>query len=419
MAATATTGRFRKLLLLGLCLVIVAGVVLVRPVTVEYRIWQARRAWAKQDAETALAWLELAERLDPNRSKTQFWMARVYRRLGQMDRAHERLTRASELGHPAQALRHDELLTLAQSGKIPLAHPEVLALMMDPGADAPDLYEALVQGALQTFRLGDAMSLLEAWEGDQAANSQPPFYRGLVLSHQDDWLGAVGSFRRALALAPERDDVRLHLARALRERYQYRQAIRHYRRYLVNKEHDPEALLGLAMCLDAMGKSDEAREKYALVLAMVPDHGEARLAIGELELSYGKAEQALRWLEPAAEQSPYEYNLRLALAWALQTAGQPARAREHFEFAVRAQAAANQLKHLVRRAAQDPENVELRYAIGTTLLRYGPPEDGVVWLESVLQLQPDHQRARDALTDYYSGLSPPATSRPASSGPVP
>jgi tetratricopeptide (TPR) repeat protein len=394
----------RRRLLLGLCLAFVAGLCLIQPCRVQYRLWQARQALARRDAKEALVRLERAECISPNSGETQFLMARAYRRLGQMDQVRARMTRASQLGYSRETLKREELLVLAQSGQISMAHPKMLALMMDPGPDAEDVYEAIVQGSLRTFQLGPALSALDAWEGDRPNSPEPHFYRGLVLAHQSEWSRAIASFRRALQLAPERHDIRLHLARALREHYQYREAIGQYRR-CVEQNDDPEGLLGWAMCLDAMGKSTEARERYLRLLDEVPDYCEARLAIGELDLSHGDAQQALHWLEPAAEQRPYELNIRLALAWALRCIGQPERARKHFEFAAKAKEASNRLRHLVRRLAKNPDNVELRCEIGATLLEYGPPSDGVVWLKSVLMLQPGHRRARALLADYYSGHS--------------
>ncbi len=416
MASAVKTVLIPRRLLLGVSLGIVAlGIVaagvLLRPGLVEYRIWQARRALARHDARTALSRLDLAESLNPKSGAIQFWMARAHRRLGQMDRAHERLARASRLGYSAEALDLEAMLALAQAGRMPLSDPRLLARMMNPGDDAPELYEAAVQGSLRSFRLDDARSLLDAWEGDQADSPQPHMYRGLVLSHQGAWPEAADSFGRALALAPWRNDVRLHLARALRESRDYRRAVGLYRQYLVGEADDPDALFGLGMCLDSLGKSQEARETYVRVLTLKPDHDEARLAIGKLDSTHGRAAEAIAWLEPAVARSPHEQDLRLAYAWALQIVGRPA--REHFEFAARAQAASATVKHLVRRVVDNPRDVELRYAIGAMLLQYGRPQEGVVWLESVLQIQPDHQRARDALAAHEAGRAVPKRDAPA------
>jgi Tfp pilus assembly protein PilF len=59
-----------------------------------------------------------------------------------------------------------------------------------------------------------------------------------------------------------------------------------------------------------------------------------------------------------------------------------------------------QLRVVVNR----PDDVEVRYDIGMTLLKYGSPEDGAKWLLTVVEQQPDHKRTHQALAVYYESL---------------
>ena len=394
------TRRWR-FFLLGLCLVAVAGLALARPGLVRYRLWQARRALAERDAEQALAWLRRAERLDPDRGETQFWMARAHRRLGQTGQARADLDRALRWGHPAEALKREELLCLAQAGQIAPEDPRLSTLMLDPGDDALEIYEAVVRGYLETFHVGPALILLDAWAADYPEDPQSYFYRGLTWAHQSDWTQATEALGRALQLAPERYDVRIHLAQALRKDFRYREALEHYGRCLEQKE-DPEALLGRGLCLEALGETEEARESFLRVLAKVPDHYEGRLAIGKLDFSFGNAAEAVRWLEPAAKQRPYEVDVRHTLAWALLSTGEKERAREHFQLAVKAREASLRVTYLMRHVDAEPENVALRYEIGTILMQYGQASTALAWLQSALRLDPRHRPTHLALADYYS-----------------
>lgn len=394
-------GRRWTFFLLGLCLAVVAGLCSVRPALVQYRLGRARRALAERDAEQALVWLGQAERLDPDRAETQFWMARAHRRLGQADQVRAHLLRAAQLAHPVEALKREETLSLVQAGRLAPNDPALSALMYDPGDDGLEIYEAVVRGYLETYHVGPALMLLDAWEADYPDDPQSYFYRGLIRTHQQDWPEAVAAFRKALQASPGRYDARLQLARALREDYHYREALGHYRRCLEERE-DPEALLGRGLCLQALGESEEAREAYLRLLAVVPDHYEGRLALGKLEFSLGNAEEAVRRLEPAAKQRPYEVDVRHTLAWALLSTGRKERAREHFEFSVKAQEAACRVSYLMRHVDEEPDNVELRYKLGAILLEYGQPSTGLAWLESALQLDPHHRPTHSALADYYS-----------------
>ena len=50
-----------------------------------------------------------------------------------------------------------------------------------------------------------------------------------------------------------------------------------------------------------------------------------------------------------------------------------------------------------------PEDAELRYQIGSTLLRYDSPSDGLGWLLSVLDVDPHHRPTHAVLAEYYAG----------------
>lgn len=397
------TTRRRTLVYAGVSLLIllIAVLVLARPGWVKYSLWQARRELAERKEEKVIARLARVEELDPNQSETQFLMARAYRRLGKMDRMRACLLRARDLGHPVEVLKREETLALAQSGQLHPRDPDVTALMADARRDSLEIYEAVVRGCLETFQVGPAVVLLDAWRTDYPHDPQPHFYRGVLAFHRQDWPEAQASLRAALNLAPQRRDVRLLLADAFGQDYQYREALKHYRLCL-EQEQSPQALFGVGKCLEAMGETDEARRTYVRLLDIVPDHYEGRLALGRLDFSFGDAPQAVRWLEPAAAARPYEFEVRHALAWALQVAGEKDRAREHFLYAVKAQETLHTLGKLTRRVEAEPDNTELRYRIGAILLERGQASDGLAWLTSVLQLQPGHPAAHRALADYYA-----------------
>ena len=401
MRRKARTIRRWTLVVLGPCLVVVAGLFLTRPLLVEYRLGQARRALAERDAEEALVWLGRAERLDPHHGATHFWMARAYRRLGRPGEMQAHLLRALELGHPPEALKREELLSLTEAGQVPPNDPRLSAMMLDPGNDSLEIYEAVVRGHLENFHVGPALMMIDAWERDYPEDPQACFYRGLIRTHQSQWPEAVAAFRQALRLAPRRYDVRLHLAPALREDYQYREALAHYLRCIDSEEH-PEALFGWGKCLEALGESEQAREVYLRLLAKVPDHYEGNLALGKLDLSFGDAKEALPRLERAAKQRPYEVDVRHNLAWALAYTGEKERAREHFQFAVRAQESAMRVKNLSARVDAEPENVDLRFEIGAILMQYGQLSTALAWFHSALQLDPRHRPTHLALADYYA-----------------
>ena len=393
--------RSPKFLLIGLGLLAVLGLFFARPGLLEYRLWQARRALNDREARQALVWLDAAERLDADCSDVHFFKARAYRRLGEYDKVGTALDRALRLGHSVDQAKREDLMTLAQNGQLSKAEPHLPKLLIDADEDGPEICEAFVRGYLNAFRVNSAFKLLDSWQADYPDDPQPHYCRGIFREYRKSWSEAADSFRRALELAPHRHDVRLHLARVLREQHQYQEAEEHYRQCLEKKTDEPEALAGLGECLRDEGKLEQAREVFARLLEGSPDHFDGRLAVGEMELDAGRPEEALRRLEPLADERPHDSNVRYALAKALSQAGQAERAREHFKFAAAAQEAKIRVESLLRRVIDEPSNVEGRYEIGTLLLKYGDASTGSSWLRSVLQFDPDHRATHAALADYY------------------
>ena len=49
----------------------------------------------------------------------------------------------------------------------------------------------------------------------------------------------------------------------------------------------------------------------------------------------------------------------------------------------------------------NPADAEARYQIGITELKYGTEQDGIQWLQSVLNYEPGHKETNAALASYY------------------
>lgn len=393
--------RVRKVLLVAICLLAAIAFGIARPAMHRYRLWQARVAISNREPKRAIAWLEAAERSNQEDAEVDFLMARTHRHLDAYGTAMTYLTRAQRLGYPTEALDREKLLTMAESAQVALDDPRLGELMANPGDDIREIYEALVKGYYRLYELGPANLVLDTWEEDYPNDPQPRFYRGLLSEHDEKWSAAEKWFRQALALAPDRVDLRSHLAQAVGKQHRYREAILHYRRAL-RIEEDVNTLVGLGKCLQAKGALQEAREAFSHGLQLAPQDYDCLLALGEFDVDMGKGDDALRWLEPAASQKPRDYDVRYALAKALLYSGQGDRARPHFQFAARAQLALSQVKALREHVADYPEDAESRFQIGAALLEYGDQSEGMKWLHSVFKYRPDHPAAHAALATYYA-----------------
>jgi len=305
------------------------------------------------------------------------------------------------LKYPIEKLKREETLMLLQSGQLPPGHPAVGALMADPQGDAREIYEAAVQGYLESFHVAPAEMLLDGWEADYPNDSLPHYFRGLIYASRQSWTEAAEAFQESLQLGASRPDTRLRLADSLREDYRYREALWHYEQCCDGKE-TAEVLFGRGKCLEALGDAEAAREAYGAALGADPKHFAARLGLGQLEYSQGEYEAAAKQLQLAVEVNPADFYVHHSLAWALLILGEKESAREHFKSAVRLRLAMLQVGNLQRRIAKAPDNARLRYDIGAILMANDQQSDAASWLRSLLQLEPDHRQAHRALADYYA-----------------
>lgn len=398
--------RFRKPLVAAAVAVAAAAALWLgsRWVSVERSISQARTALAEHDAGAAITHLRNAKRYRPDDPEVEFLLARVARRQGRTDDVRTHLERAWKLGYPEETIRREEWLTLAQNGQLREAEPHLPELLTDPGDDAGEICEAYVTGYLRTHRFQRALELLDAWQADAPDDPQPHFLRGAYAEHIKAAGKAISEFEAALSKAPERDDIRLRLASVLTLERRYEEAGDHFRILLDRVPGNPDVQAGWGTHLLAQGRLDEAGRAFDRALAEHPDHFEARFGRGRVELQRGDPKEAVRWLSPLATDQPRNVELRYALGSALAASGNPQAAKPHFDFVAEARPAMDRADALADRILADPTDIEARYEVGSILLKYDSPADGVAWLRGVLDIRPDHRPTHLALADYYEEI---------------
>jgi predicted Zn-dependent protease len=124
--------------------------------------------------------------------------------------------------------------------------------------------------------------------------------------------------------------------------------------------------------------------------------------LGEIELNEGRHAAALPHLQQAADQRPYDIAVRFMLGQTLRAVGRTDEAKAHLDYVARADEVLNRVERQCREAVLRPADVDLRYEIGTNLLAFGDPQEGIKWLTTVLQLKPDHPATHRALAEYYA-----------------
>lgn len=363
-------------------------------------------------------WLDSARFLRRNDPDVEFLQARLDRRRGRLDDMARQLEKCARLGVPRSTVERELWMAHAQAGDLRELEAHLSELLTDDAAELQEVCDAYVNGCILNYRLPEAIHVLELWIADFPQDPEPPYLRGRLLEHASRLEEAEKSYRQALSLEPAHAPAAYNLARLLLfEQEQPEAALNAYRQAAGHLEQPQPALVGEALCLTRLNRLDEARSvlNQALQLSngveeayrVVGDPGDtaaaqAFAAYGRLEIAAGNTEEAAAWFGQAIEANPRDWKTRYLLGTALQELGRSEAAAGHLKLVDESSAAMVELDALLTRVPHEPDNADLRCRLGELLLKYVSEQQGLVWLDSALQIDPSHAGAHAALADYYT-----------------
>lgn len=143
---------------------------------------------------------------------------------------------------------------------------------------------------------------------------KPPdaeFYREVAQFQEQSGAldGAEGSYRKALALAPQDRDALLGLARLLNRRQRADEAVRLFTQVTVLHPQDPAGFNDLGMCLGGQRKYPEAAAALARAVQLAPQRKLYRNNIALALVELRRYEEALSHLAAAHGEAVAHYNL--------------------------------------------------------------------------------------------------------------
>jgi tetratricopeptide (TPR) repeat protein len=274
--------------------------------------------------------------------------------------------------------------------------------------DVPLLLEALTRGYLRQYRLGKVRLCLDRWRQLQPDNPQVLYLEGLVLlDYIHDRSAAVDTYRRALELDPDHEEVRLGLAVALLDGKDFSQAAEHLRRLRQCQPDNTRVQVGLAECHDGLGETTEAVRLVDEVLAREPKSATALSLRGQLAFKSEQWAEAESWLRQTLQLNPMDHRARYNLILCLERNGREEEAwRERRQLQQREEDLALFNEIVTKELAQRPTDPALHCSAGQLLLRNGQGEEGARWLQRALVLDPTYVPARQALADYLRQPTP-------------
>lgn len=344
--------------------------------------------------------LNRLEIIQPRSSAVSLLLARVSRLSGSLDAMHRNLHEASARGAPPELVRREELLAIAQTGQLAQAEPALRKLLANSDSESSEICEALINGLLLNYRLGEAQQLLDAWQSDVANDPQPSFIRGQIAEQLGNNTSAIEDYQRALRLNPQRRDIKRRLFIALISQHQYTKAEDLFRQFGGNPADDVELGVARARCLAETGQPKESRALLETLLNQYPEHREVNLLLAREYFRDGNAEVALKLIRSRLVKNEVDYDYRYLLAQVLTSINNP-EAKNHLEYVQRADTALSKVKTAIDQAREKPQDSESRFEIGKNLMEYGFQKDGAGWLRSTLELNPVHREAHKMLARYY------------------
>lgn len=381
-----------------------ALVLLWQPAWIQFCVWRGKACLRDGGNAAAVRWLRGAARFAPEDGALDYLLARAYRRLDDFKPAEDCLRQAQRKHWKFGDVQREYWLIAAQSQQFKLMQAHWPELLSDPRDDGREIRNAFVAWCMARWRTQDALAVLATWQRDYPADARPHYWRGLIWEDANQWTDAVQELERAVELAPDRADARLHLAEDLLKLRRYEEAEKHFRHLLTSSRPSQKPILGRAKCLAKLGNATESIAILGAELRQRPDDLDVLQTLGEIELFAGKPAAAAQHLEPVARRRPASRPVRYALAQALQAVGKADAAKPHFAFVAEAEKAAPRLHALWQEVSKQPDNLALRFEYAMLVWQFRSREEGARELEILLMDAPDYVQAHAALDEHYRWL---------------
>jgi len=405
--------RFRRFLW-GILFVAVG--VVVWSLRSHFYVWRAEGFLRHGSLIPALAYFQRAS--DSGERGVSFLMsrARCYRKLSEFDLMTNDLRAAVAAGAFSSDASIEMLMADGQRGNLKTLEPELTRLFTSY-KDPDEVCEAFVLGCLTKYRLQDALQLLSVWEKDYPNDDRVHFLRGRIVEHEPDFDAALAEYEKAITLNPVNAAAAYNAGRVLLTKKNTEDALVYYLQSAETLGDPRPGWIAAAGCCRVLGQLKKAHEyltkaesfsggEISRAFRLVGDPTESaavRIAAerGELAFAEENFPRAVSEFQTAIDASPSDWRMRYRLSQAQQKTGMNDEARRNAEIVRTTRAALDECDPLISLLKREPQNVEARYKIGMTFLLHVSQSQGVIWLNSVLDIQPDHAAAHKALAVYF------------------
>lgn len=332
--------------------------------------------------------------------------ARVARRNGDTDLFAKRLARARYFGVDVDRADREMLLSMAQGGQMATAGPKLADLVNSPAGDEVEISEAYAQGYIRIRNYQAALLLLEAWSKDFPSDSRPWAWLGQIHADLQANELAEAAYRKALKLNPNNYVAAHGLGTLLFDLKQPELAVPLFEVSKSKPSLVIESTISQVKCLRTLSRIDEANPIIAQLAEQFPKDYRVQTAFADALVEQGKYEQAEKALNPFISSGSLRRELRYTYAMALRGLGRTDEAQPHFDYAAESGKMIGEANRIAIQTKDEDKTVQMRYRLGTTFLKYGNFEDGLIWLNSILEIDPNNLETHRELAAYYGRHAP-------------
>lgn len=389
--------RPRFLLILALVLGCVA---LAAPwLWADYHLRQAQSDLEHYHCEEARRHLSAYLQLWSHDVTAHLLAARAARRLGDYGEAEQHLLLAQrEQRKTSEDVIFEWALHRATLGDLEQIESYLLPMLQEDNEQSLLACEALAQGYQRTYRLSQALSLLDLWLKRRPNDVRALLLRGSLRKETNNSQQAVSDYRRVLEFEPGREEAQRGLASCLTESANWEEAATYWEQLYRRHPDDPDARVNLALCWSNLEQAQQAQQMLRAVVQEHPDHLLALRILGRILLQQQQPAQAEIWLRRAIRAAPHDYKSRLFLHQALKNQDKTAEAERELDEANRLDARWQRLRQITQNELKArPNDAALQAEMGVLLLDLGYQEAGRNWLLSALRCDPQCRPAQEAL----------------------
>jgi tetratricopeptide (TPR) repeat protein len=350
----------------------------------------------------ALEQLQAALWAWPDDPEVLFLAARAARRAGELGAAEHYLGQCQAAPALADRAPLERVLLRATRGEMDAVAAYCRSLLERGDPDTPLILEALAQGYSTALRFPEASACLDDWLMRMPDHPQALYVKGRLELQASNRPSAIKLFNRVLELDAERDDARLFLAELYLELGQGHEALPHLELLAQHLPGHPLVNARLGRCLVMLGRKDQAIRILDGVLQRQPDLAPALLERGKLALDDDDLPLAADLLRKACARDPGDRSTYYQLFLCLERQGKAAEAKTVQQRMRDLEQDTARLHEIAtKELSQRPRDAGLYVEAGEIFLRVGAFDEGVRWLETAVQIAPQHAGAHRALARHY------------------